>query len=1055
MLRARPLPACVLGLFLSVAVSAQTTFVWTGQGSDNKVLTAENWQGNAAPTGSGTENWVFPVISFSNYLQFYPEVNAALTVNDITFSHPTGYYGLSGTGPLTLVGDITTYEFAQLFLPIVLASGQHVFDTVFNVDASVYGALRVYSLLSGDGGITKTGDGSLYMSGSANYTGDTLLEDGVLIVSGNHPLGWGTVTLDGGDLQADAWGAFLPNNFLFGPSVLLVSDMTDGTFELGNSDGSYMRPLSGLTDVTFTLAGTTPVYLAGDMEDGDSGPTTYHFSGTGIGESGYYLLGYNSYTGGTVVNLGGVVIFSGSSSLPESGEVTIQSGGYAGLGTSYISPGTFINRIDALNSYGTIGFDDLTVEDDLDLSGLNFGISLGTRSSATLSGEITPPEGGGYNFMSSGRLFLTGNHGLTGARDVSSGSLLFSDRRGMLILGQEATNDYSGNTVANHAAIIFDQPGSLSANTNIVLLDGGYVGFTETSGFTVEDLANRITFQAGTPGVIGIDRHANIFDYESDIRVYEDSIDLGNLSSPVYLGTATNARLVGTIFTTDDDTDDYHFTGYDGGQLTVSSLLTGTRAVNVGLPGDANLFSSVTLDNEDNNFTGGIVLNSGVLFAPGAGALGSGPITADTQFSNSAVSLVTSGTVSNDIALENGTTLDVSLYDGPLELSGDISGSGSLAIRSLDSAEVTLGGNNSYSGGSIFGSRAQVTANSDTALGVGTVTLQEGATVHFNTSAPEIGSLLDGSAYIWEVDGYYQQDAAIIVGGGGPSSTLTINQQDWGFFDGAILEDNTTLSVVINGFGWLQIGGNNYDGNNPYPTYSGGTTINNGILVAGSSNALGTGPITLNGTYASLQTAAGVTLTNTILFGANGGTLRGSGTFLSPITVGENVILAPGSSPGILTFASGLTLAGGGSLNFEVQYANGGPGTGYDLVSISSGTLNITADSDTPFTIFLSSLNTFGGPGNVTDFSGSSNYSWMIFEGNSLGGIANFDPDSFVLDTYSFTNDLQGGTFSLSLGMNGSNPAIYLNFTAVPEPSTWTLLGVGLLAGLIARRRRA
>jgi hypothetical protein len=477
--------------------------------------------------------------------------------------------------------------------------------------------------------------------------------------------------------------------------------------------------------------------------------------------------------------------------------------------------------------------------------------------------------------------------------------------------------------------------------------------------------------------------------------------------------------------------------------------------VHVGLPGELNSYSSVVLDNADNTFTGGIFLNSGVLFAPSANSLGSGPIVADTQYTDSTVALVTSGTVFNDIQLQNGTTLDVTPYESSVSLSGDISGDGSLAIRSLDGAEVTISGTNSYNGESIFGNRAEVTANSNSALGSSSVTLTEGATVDFNTSAPQIGSLLEGGAYVWDVDGYYQKDAAIIVGGGGPTSTLTINQEGWGYFEGSILEDNTTLSVVINGGGRLQLNGGNYDNNNPFSTYSGGTTINNGLLVAGSSTALGTGAITLNGANAALQTVDGVTLANPILFGTNGGILSGNGTINTPITAGTNVVLAPGSSPGTLTFASGLTLAPGGSLTFEVQYANGAAGTGYDLVSISGGTLDVTANSGTPFTIYLTSLDTFGSPGDVDDFSNLTAYSWMLFEGNSAGGITNFNASSFTLDLSAFTNPLDTGFFTLAQGLNGSNPAIYLNFTPVPEPSTWALLGVGLAAGLIARRRRA
>src|SRR5688572_21958611 len=85
--------------------------------------------------------------------------------------------------------------------------------------------------------------------------------------------------------------------------------------------------------------------------------------------------------------------------------------------------------------------------------------------------------------------------------------------------------------------------------------------------------------------------------------------------------------------------------------------------------------------------------------------------------------------------------------------------------------------------------------------------------------------------------------------------------------------------------------------------------------------------------------------------------LGGNVTFTEPVIVGNDVILAPGNSPGTQTFASGLTLASGGQLNFEVQSAVGAAGTGYDLVRVSGGLLDITATSAAPFTIKVISLN--------------------------------------------------------------------------------------------------
>ena len=143
-------------------------------------------------------------------------------------------------------------------------------------------------------------------------------------------------------------------------------------------------------------------------------------------------------------------------------------------------------------------------------------------------------------------------------------------------------------------------------------------------------------------------------------------------------------------------------------------------------------------------------------------------------------------------------------------------------------------------------------------------------------------------------------------------------------------------------------------------------------------------------------------------------------------------------------------------MNFEVQAANGAPGTGYDLVKVSAGLLAITATPGSPFTLKLISLNVGGTPGNVSDFNSALGYTWMLITGNSAGGLTGFNANNFLIDASAFSNNLNGGTFSLTTGLDGINPAIFLNFSPVPEPSAYALLVLGL-AGLAlnARRRRA
>ena len=82
-------------------------------------------------------------------------------------------------------------------------------------------------------------------------------------------------------------------------------------------------------------------------------------------------------------------------------------------------------------------------------------------------------------------------------------------------------------------------------------------------------------------------------------------------------------------------------------------------------------------------------------------------------------------------------------------------------------------------------------------------------------------------------------------------------------------------------------------------TYSGGTTINQGRIVAGNANALGTGSVTI-AEGASLLTAEGITVANSLSL-AGGGISRGSsvGTTVAEIVAGSSgnaVTLAPVTS---------------------------------------------------------------------------------------------------------------------------------------------------------------
>jgi hypothetical protein len=235
-------------------------------------------------------------------------------------------------------------------------------------------------------------------------------------------------------------------------------------------------------------------------------------------------------------------------------------------------------------------------------------------------------------------------------------------------------------------------------------------------------------------------------------------------------------------------------------------------------------------------------------------------------------------------------------------------------------------------------------------------------------------------------------------------------------------------------------------------------TTNNGTLeVMGGRNYSSTNAIT---NYGTIELGGGVFTTPSLTDGP-GSLLSGNGTFtpaLGGIVIGGGVTVAPGSAVansfvGKLTFnvpSSSVTLASGGVYLFDLSNAGGTAGVGYDTIAVT-GTGSqaiVTATPGSPFNIDLISLvQSTGNPGAAT-FNSSVAYQWTLLTAPSLSG---FSASDFSLNTTSFTNGFGGGSISLT----SSSGSIFLNFTPVPEPSTWALMATGVsVLGYVGWRRR-
>ncbi|WP_024150253.1 fibronectin-binding autotransporter adhesin ShdA [Salmonella enterica] len=222
----------------------------------------------------------------------------------------------------------------------------------------------------------------------------------------------------------------------------------------------------------------------------------------------------------------------------------------------------------------------------------------------------------------------------------------------------------------------------------------------------------------------------------------------------------------------------------------------------------------------DNNYSGGTTISGGTLTADHADSLGSGDI-------------------------DNSGVLKV----GEGELKNTLSGSGSLV--KTGTGELTLSGDNTYSGGTtIIG--GTLTADHADSLGTGSVAnsgvLQVGEGELENTLSGSGSLVKTGTGELTlSGDNSYSGGTTIIGGtltadhadslGTGAVANSGVLQVGEGELENTL---SGSGSLVKTGTGELTLGGDN--------SYSGDTTIADGTLIAANVNALGSGNIDNSGT---------------------------------------------------------------------------------------------------------------------------------------------------------------------------------------------------------------
>jgi autotransporter-associated beta strand protein len=1059
--------------------AAAQTALWVPDGDDSNWLTPANWSPATVPSTLSDVQ----IYANSESITVTSTVNSAFTINSLTIEGGPNNVNLTGGGSLAITTSLT--------------------------DGSSNPVTISAQILSAAGVVSNQG-GTLTLSGNNSYTGTTsITDDGTLILGSATALGTGSLMLGSG-------------------SSLFAT--TSSTFTVGNAinlSGEGSVYLMGGMGSTLTLTGmiTGSNYTTLVIDPPGCGGTNYLAltSGCSTFNGGVAVRG-----GNTTLAVGASSTGTGSGvTQGPLGTGTLYLGNGVNLTATTTSPITIGNNI-ALN-YQNVDTSDVGIFNSATSTGGGYDLTLSGMITGSSKLTVYASFNGCANTLtlSSGCSTFTGGVSVQGGNaDLVVGASSTGDpgsvSQGPLGTGTLMLSDGNVFTTTGTSCFTINNDISLCGDGTVTILDEGMgkmltLGGMITGSSTLEIAAptcggpNSLYLTSGCStfsGGVRVDSgYTGLFVGASSSSNEDGSVTQGPL------GTGTLMLGSGSDFETNGDGcitignnislcgsgPVYIEAAYGGNMLTLSGMISGYANVEVGL--DAT--NSLTLTSGCSTFCGGVTVEDGcttlVVGANGVGSAGditSGPLGTGTLELGNHTTLTTPSetciTVLNPIELgteesDGCVTVHVGGNSSTLTLLGNISdyyGPGSLVID----GPTDLEGQNSYSGGTTVSCNTTLTVGTDNGLGTGPLTANSGSTVTLTSCAPLLNSpTLNGATLTFTngsgnplLNGLTMMCGATVNFAAGSTPVIENMNSDSSSSDEINLGSGTQLKFLegsdpafygsIGGNGSIEFanagGGAEFDleGSN---TYSGGTTVDSGILlVADNSQALGNGGMLTLKSGSAFGVGSGVTITNPISIPSDHVAIGGYGTIstgqtitiqaLSGITGGTGTVrTADVTHPviGTLSFGPGTPVVFGpsGGLQLSIEDASGAAGVGYSTIDVA-GNLSITAGPGAnTFNIQLVGVDSTGQRiGVASNFSLSQSYSWTLVSAGSISGFSS--TDFFIDSTSFFSNPTAPGAFSVA--QSGNN--LVLNFTPVPEPSTWALMacGVCMLAGAAVRRRR-
>ncbi|MEI6239132.1 MAG: autotransporter-associated beta strand repeat-containing protein [Planctomycetia bacterium] len=976
--------------------------------------------------------------------------------------------GTGATATVTFDGGVlrpraTSSAYLQGLTNAYLTNNGAFLDTNGN-DITIAQVLQDGTAAGTAGRLTKSGAGTLTLTGSNSYSGGTVINAGAIQVKGeslpNAGLGTGALNIANDAAGLIVWWntanstGTIANNVTINSSVSPTATK-EAIFLDGGNGGNLL--LSG--SVTLSNAASSLGSYQSQMITITGKVTGTGGLNKGMGaanNTGSLVLSNtaNDYSGNTTV-VSGVLRLGASNAVPfgagkgnlvlNGGANSFQAGTFDlngfnqtvnGLsGTANTNLGRVVNNASGTSTL-TIGANNTTSSfaGQLADGGVGKVLALSKTGSGTLtiSGSNTYT---GTTTLSGGALSLGGSSALAGG-----GSITFNG--GTLQLTASNVLDYSVRIVGSGSAI------SLDTNSQNVTLASALAS-SNVGGLSVLG-SGTVTLQGANAygGATALQNGVMMLDSGNDRLPTATTLTLGAAGSSAKLvlgalGVARNQTLAGLLATGSGGSVVGHAAANSTLTLNIAASNTFAGQLGGGSTNENNLAlvksGAGTLNlTGTNSFSGGTTVNAGMLGLSNLAVtnigLGGGNLNIATDGAGLRVwySAVGSGTIANNITLNSSVSTDPAkeaiFVDGgganSLTLSGTVTLSNAASsIGSYWTNSVAITGKVTGVGGLSKGmgaanntgmltlSNAGNDYSGNTAVVSGTLRLGVTNAVPFGTGKGNLvlnGGTASFRAGSFDLNGFDQTINGLsgtsntflgqVVNNATGTSTLTAGANDTtSSFAGQLSDGGVgrVLAVTKTGAGTLTLSGSS--------NFTGATTIAGGVLSVASGGMLAgsTGAIVING--GELKYNSSSTLSRSITFTA--GTISGTGSIGTAVTVNTGDVLSPGNSPGVQNYTNGLTFGSGGQYIWEINNWAGSPGTGYDQLAVAGSALNITATSGSTFTVAVTGLTAGNASGAVPGFSATSGTGTSFTIATSSAGITGFDKTKFAVDTSGFTNN--------------------------------------------------